>query len=677
MLLANLSTAYAQRGYTSQYADQTLTWLNDLESLQRTLLRCKKQSQNVSSWGLILEFSIPRKERRIDVVLLVRDTIVVVEAKTADVSSAAKQQLETYALLLHYFHKGSANRRIIPVLVSSKYAAPDLAALSQREFFQQMPSYWIAPVLSSSWEMLPDLLMEVNAQCEVQLSVQQWEQSPYFPVPSIIDAATALSTGLSIREIAHSEASEHEIEEVGKTIQVYMNTARTQGQHAICFLTGVPGSGKTLVGLGLAHSSENKESPIHFMSGNGPLVKVLQHLFTQESMRQGTRSHEAKEHARTLIENVHVFARTYTDDDKGAPSNYAIIFDEAQRAWNRAQNWKKFKRNYSEPEMLLRIMGRHEAWSFVVALVGGGQSLEEWGRALLDSDKEWTIYASPEVLPKRGRMHFAFCLFLSKSNRRGQARTDSSNSGETLMYYIHLLHLGRVPYSEGLAIQQRVIAARKQNLIGDTLLLLEHPPVVTLGRNSHRTNIIVSDEFLTARGIELHEINRGGDVTYHGPGQLIGYPIIDLRGDLPGKKGPHLGPVDYVRMLEEVLIRVANDFGVMAQRIPKRTGVWTIAGGSILEKKIAAIGVHVSQGVTSHGFALNVTTDLRDFEWIVPCGITDREVTSLDLEAPEDSQPTMEAAINSTARNFGKVFQRQMLWGNTMDELLAVAADNR
>lgn len=405
MLLANLSTAYAQRGYTSQYADQTLTWLNDLESLQRTLLRCKKQSQNVSSWGLILEFSIPRKERRIDVVLLVRDTIVVVEAKTADVSSAAKQQLETYALLLHYFHKGSANRRIIPVLVSSKYAAPDLAALSQREFFQQMPSYWIAPVLSSSWEMLPDLLMEVNAQCEVQLSVQQWEQSPYFPVPSIIDAATALSTGLSIREIAHSEASEHEIEEVGKTIQVYMNTARTQGQHAICFLTGVPGSGKTLVGLGLAHSSENKESPIHFMSGNGPLVKVLQHLFTQESMRQGTRSHEAKEHARTLIENVHVFARTYTDDDKGAPSNYAIIFDEAQRAWNRAQNWKKFKRNYSEPEMLLRIMGRHEAWSFVVALVGGGQEindgesgLEEWGRALLDSDKEWTIYASPEVL---------------------------------------------------------------------------------------------------------------------------------------------------------------------------------------------------------------------------------------------------------------------------------------
>ena len=246
--------------------------------------------------------------------------------------------------------------------------------------------------------------------------------------------------------------------------------------------------------------------------------------------------------------------------------------------------------------------------------------------------------------------------------------------------HINLLHLGRVPYGEALAIQQQVIAARKQNLIADTLLLLEHPPVLTLGRNSVRSNVIASDEFLAQRGIELHEINRGGDVTYHGPGQLVGYPIIDLRGDLPGKKGPHLGPVDYVRLLEEVLIRTCGDFGVMAQRISKRTGVWTMAGGSILEKKIAAIGVHVSQGITSHGFALNVTTDLRDFEWIVPCGITDRDVTSLELEAsPTDDparQPTMENAINSTARNFGRLFERQIVASGSLDELLA-ATDRR
>jgi lipoyl(octanoyl) transferase len=236
--------------------------------------------------------------------------------------------------------------------------------------------------------------------------------------------------------------------------------------------------------------------------------------------------------------------------------------------------------------------------------------------------------------------------------------------------FIHLLHLGRISYAEGLDVQQRVIAARKQNLIGDTLLLLEHPPVITLGRNAHRSNVIVSDEFLQQRGIELHEINRGGDVTYHGPGQLVGYPIIDLRGDLPGKRGPHLGPVDYVRLLEEVLIRTCGDFGVMAQRIAGRTGVWTMAGGSIQEKKIAAIGVHVSQGVTSHGFALNVTTDLRDFDWIVPCGITDRQVASLDIEADPARQPTFENALNATARNFGRVFERQMLWCESLDELL-------
>jgi hypothetical protein len=141
------------------------------------------------------------------------------------------------------------------------------------------------------------------------------------------------------------------------------------------------------------------------MSGNGPLVKVLQHLFTQESMRKGSRVVQAKTEARTLIENVHVFARYHTDQNLGPPSNHAIIFDEAQRAWNRAQHKKKFNRDYSEPEMLLKIMERHEDWSVVVALVGGGQEindgeagLEEWGRALIGCAKEWVIFASPEVL---------------------------------------------------------------------------------------------------------------------------------------------------------------------------------------------------------------------------------------------------------------------------------------
>jgi lipoyl(octanoyl) transferase len=230
-------------------------------------------------------------------------------------------------------------------------------------------------------------------------------------------------------------------------------------------------------------------------------------------------------------------------------------------------------------------------------------------------------------------------------------------------------------------VQRRVVAARKQNLIGDTLLLLEHPPVITLGRNGSRANVLANEELLARRGVEVHEVNRGGDVTYHGPGQLVGYPIVDLRGDLPGKRGPHLGPVDFVRLLEEVLIRTCAEFGVMAKRIPKCTGVWTFAGDAsvgrgskIPERKLAAIGVHVSQGVTSHGFALNVTTDLRDFDWIVPCGIRDRGVTSLDLETDSAVSPTMEQATNATARNFGRIFHRPMLWCDSIEQLLADTA---
>ena len=226
---------------------------------------------------------------------------------------------------------------------------------------------------------------------------------------------------------------------------------------------------------------------------------------------------------------------------------------------------------------------------------------------------------------------------------------------------LNLLHLGRVDYTTGLDLQKLLVEARHENRIGNTLLLLEHPPVLTLGRNSDRSNILATDEFLAYRGVEVHEINRGGDVTYHGPGQLVGYPVLDLRSFTLG--GRRIGAVDYVRLLEEVLIRSLGDFAVPAQRISGRTGVWTIAGGSVQEKKVAAIGVHISRGITSHGFALNVTTELRDFELIVPCGISDRAVTSLELEATADAMvPTMENAINAVARQFGRVFEHQVLW---------------
>jgi len=178
--------------------------------------------------------------------------------------------------------------------------------------------------------------------------------------------------------------------------------------------------------------------------------------------------------------------------------------------------------------------------------------------------------------------------------------------------------IGRVDYRKGLALQERLIADRRAGRIEDTLLLLEHPPVITLGRNSDPAHILEDADALRSKGIEVHEIGRGGDVTYHGPGQLVGYPIVKLEGH---EKDVHA----YLRNLEQALIDLAAHYGVRARRVPGLTGIW------VGEEKLAAIGVRLSTGwITSHGFAFNVATDLAGFSTIVPCGIRGKGVTSLD-----------------------------------------------
>ncbi len=240
---------------------------------------------------------------------------------------------------------------------------------------------------------------------------------------------------------------------------------------------------------------------------------------------------------------------------------------------------------------------------------------------------------------------------------------------------IQYLYLGRVDYSEALRLQEQLVEARRADRIENTLLLLEHPPVLTLGRNANRSNILASDELLASRGVTIHQINRGGDVTYHGPGQLIGYPIFDLRS-LRTASGNRMGPVDFVRLMEEALIRLCISFGVPASRIPTLTGVWCAphlnpldqSGGT--DRKIAAIGIHVSRGITSHGFAFNVTTNLADFTLINPCGITDRPVTSLQREVQDQqSLPSLEQIAHQAARQFGLVFDQQILARETLADL--------
>ena len=230
---------------------------------------------------------------------------------------------------------------------------------------------------------------------------------------------------------------------------------------------------------------------------------------------------------------------------------------------------------------------------------------------------------------------------------------------------IQYLYLGRVAYDDALQLQAEIVDLRYRGWVENVLLLLEHPPVLTLGRNANRSNVLASDALLAARGVTLHQINRGGDVTFHGPGQLVGYPIFDLRS-LRNRSGNRMGPVDFVRQMEEALIRVCGVYGVAAGRIAGLTGVWCGVNEPQLSskesKKIGAIGIHVSRGITSHGFAFNVTTNLDDFRLINPCGITDRPVTSLEREvASPDQVPTLESIANEAARQFGIVFNEQIL----------------
>ena len=264
---------------------------------------------------------------------------------------------------------------------------------------------------------------------------------------------------------------------------------------------------------------------------------------------------------------------------------------------------------------------------------------------------------------------------------------------------ISVLQLGAVDYATALRLQEKLVALRKENRIGDVVLLLEHTPVITLGRNAKTKNIIASPELLAQRGVEVFECDRGGDVTFHGPGQLVAYPIFDLRGfpsDSATRKS--LGVVEYVRRLEEVLIRTCADFKIPAKRISGLTGVWTAEsaadtttahvgtgalarpaesktqhfsdalGSSASDRKIAALGVHISRAVTSHGIALNVNTDLSFFNLIIPCGIESKPVTSMQKELSR-TIPLQDVA-HALSRNFGGVFASQILWLDSLDALL-------
>jgi lipoate-protein ligase B len=215
-----------------------------------------------------------------------------------------------------------------------------------------------------------------------------------------------------------------------------------------------------------------------------------------------------------------------------------------------------------------------------------------------------------------------------------------------------VVRLGFVPYALACNFQRRVVQARKEGVIPDALLLCEHSHVITLGRNGRREHLLASDHLLAQMNVEFHATDRGGDITYHGPGQVVGYPILDL--------AEHRRDVRwYVNQLEEVMIRATADFGVLGKRVEGHHGIWIGADRSAPEEKLGALGVHLSRWVTSHGFAYNVSTDLHYFDLIVPCGIAGKRATSLErsLRTPVDSEEVRQKLIS----HFGQVFERKMI----------------
>jgi schlafen family protein len=409
-VLGELTGENARFGFAEVDREAIEAWQEEIICLRDQLAQLCQSLAEAMRWGLLLEFPIPRRQRRIDAVLLAGELIFVLEFKSGASGAAwsSGQQAEDYALDLAYFHAPSHHRVIIPVVV-----APGLPSTQSRNVGNNVRSLGSVP----PEELSTFLRMTFQAERRdewTQISSQEWDEGAYEPVPTVIEAAMALYAGMSVREIARSHAGEENLTSVTDFLLSAVRRAQEKNEKVICFVTGIPGAGKTLAGLNLVHNraiqADGRPASV-FMSGNGPLVDILREALAIDSAaRNGKTLGNSRKEVKTFVQNIHHFVKDNLDRPVDqTPYENAIVFDEAQRAWNAEQNIKKYKKRPSawhipEPEMVLRIMDRHKDWAAIVALVGGGQEihdgeagLSEWGRALANYP-HWRVFASPEAL---------------------------------------------------------------------------------------------------------------------------------------------------------------------------------------------------------------------------------------------------------------------------------------
>lgn len=384
-------------------------WLCEITILRRTLARLA-----VPAW-LAIEFSIPRIGRRIDAVLVVRHTVLVVEFKVGESQfrAEAKEQVWDYSLDLKNFHSESHDALVTPILVATAAPTPanDQPILIDRDRVCR-------PMLASE-ASLPALAGRILDETSgTPIDPLAWAEGRYTPTPTIVEAATALYRGHRVEAISRTEAGTANLAQTTATIDKIIRESRRYGRKSICFVTGVPGAGKTLVGLNVATSHMQQGTDTHtvFLSGNGPLVAVLREALAQDRVAgdqeagKGTRLKDARREIEAAVQNVHHFRDACLDDPR-PPHDHVALFDEAQRAWDLTQTAKFMRQKRgirqfakSEPEFLISCMDRHTDWSVIVCLVGGGQEINtgeagigEWIRALCDSLTHWHVYLSPHL----------------------------------------------------------------------------------------------------------------------------------------------------------------------------------------------------------------------------------------------------------------------------------------
>lgn len=394
----------SRSGHSELKESQSKAWQEQLVILRSAAEKLLNHFIDAHVWGILFEYPIPRRQKRVDVIILARDVILCLEFKTGEVKhkKSTSRQVEDYALDLRDFHEQSRGLPIVPIAIATQ-AKPVTGELPLTIADD------VKHVVKACTEDLAErITWSVNSYApgSSQIVPSAWDNSVYRPVPTIIQAAEALYAGHDVREIARSHADAKNLGITSDRLVALTTDAKLTGSKILCIVTGVPGAGKTLAGLNVVHDPAVRQLTSNagvFLSGNGPLVKIVSAAIARDSKKRKKPS-GAERTVSTFIQNVHAFIKDAMPRSD-APVEHVVIFDEAQRAWDTEQCIKKIDRNESEPELILSIMDRHPNWAVIIALVGGGQEintgeagLAEWGRALKTRFSKWKVAVSPHVL---------------------------------------------------------------------------------------------------------------------------------------------------------------------------------------------------------------------------------------------------------------------------------------